>query len=402
MIANETAASPALLDTLRERASAHDLHVTVIAPISEPRHGYVVYQDTRRASAGRRLEKTLGLLRSSSIPAQGFVADTSPVQAAKDALEQLEPRAGRDHRLDPSRATLGLAAPRRRPRDHARRGWCARHPRRRLGRSRDRRAERARGRERDRALEGASRPRRASAPRSGPASFLIVAPQSGEVERPEAARRLRRALSELRSEGIDVHGQVVAPRPVHRGARGDQRRARRRDHRLDLPERALGLAAARPDRAPAQRDRAARRPRRLGEGERARRAARSRPQPPTQQGNANEHPPPIHYSSRINPAIVGIFLFIGSEIMLFGSFFTVYFFDRVVNAHAHPGPVAAVHPGHAHPVGAAVVPRARQHADPRHLELHDALGADLGEAGQPRRPLRGDGADAAARVRRSC
>ncbi len=42
-------------------------------------------------------------------------------------------------------------------------------------------------------------------------------------------------------------------------------------------------------------------------------------------------PPPIHYSSRISPLIVGIFLFLGSEIMLFGSFFTVYFFDRVVN-----------------------------------------------------------------------
>jgi cytochrome c oxidase subunit III len=46
---------------------------------------------------------------------------------------------------------------------------------------------------------------------------------------------------------------------------------------------------------------------------------------------------PIHYSSRISPSIVGIFLFIGSEIMLFGSFFTVYFFDRVVN-HTHPWP----------------------------------------------------------------
>ena len=31
-------------------------------------------------------------------------------------------------------------------------------------------------------------------------------------------------------------------------------------------------------------------------------------------GNANEHPPPIHYSSRINPAIVGIFLFLGSSV----------------------------------------------------------------------------------------
>lgn len=62
-------------------------------------------------------------------------------------------------------------------------------------------------------------------------------------------------------------------------------------------------------------------------------------------GNANEHPPPIHYSSRINPVIVGIFLFIGSEIMLFGSFFTAYFMDRVVNAHSHPGPWPPYIPG---------------------------------------------------------
>ena len=50
-----------------------------------------------------------------------------------------------------------------------------------------------------------------------------------------------------------------------------------------------------------------------------------------------DYPPPIHYSSRISPLIVGIFLFIGSEIMLFGSFFTVYFFDRVVNHDALRG-----------------------------------------------------------------
>jgi cytochrome c oxidase subunit 3 len=48
---------------------------------------------------------------------------------------------------------------------------------------------------------------------------------------------------------------------------------------------------------------------------------------------AHEHhgPPPIHYSSRVSPALLGMFLFIGSEVMLFGSFFTIYFFDRVVN-----------------------------------------------------------------------
>jgi len=48
---------------------------------------------------------------------------------------------------------------------------------------------------------------------------------------------------------------------------------------------------------------------------------------------AHEHhgPPPIHYGSRVSPSVLGMFLFIGSEIMLFGAFFTVYFFDRVVN-----------------------------------------------------------------------
>ena len=61
------------------------------------------------------------------------------------------------------------------------------------------------------------------------------------------------------------------------------------------------------------------------------------PGPAHGHGDANLHPPPIHYSSRIAPTIVGIFLFIGSEIMLFGSFFTVYFNDRVVN-NTHPWP----------------------------------------------------------------
>jgi cytochrome c oxidase subunit 3 len=48
-------------------------------------------------------------------------------------------------------------------------------------------------------------------------------------------------------------------------------------------------------------------------------------------GHDHHGPPPIHYSSRVSPATLGMFLFIASEIMLFGSFFTAYFFDRVVN-----------------------------------------------------------------------
>jgi cytochrome c oxidase subunit 3 len=43
------------------------------------------------------------------------------------------------------------------------------------------------------------------------------------------------------------------------------------------------------------------------------------------------HPPAAHQSSRIDAPTLGMLLFIGSEIMLFGSFFTIYFFDRVVS-----------------------------------------------------------------------
>jgi cytochrome c oxidase subunit 3 len=47
--------------------------------------------------------------------------------------------------------------------------------------------------------------------------------------------------------------------------------------------------------------------------------------------HAHEHPPAPHFSSRITPGVLGMFLFIASEVMLFGSFFTAYFFVRVVN-----------------------------------------------------------------------
>jgi cytochrome c oxidase subunit III len=50
------------------------------------------------------------------------------------------------------------------------------------------------------------------------------------------------------------------------------------------------------------------------------------------------HPPVTHYSSRISPSLLGMYLFIGSEIMLFGSFFTAYFFVRVANGTPWPTP----------------------------------------------------------------
>ncbi len=46
--------------------------------------------------------------------------------------------------------------------------------------------------------------------------------------------------------------------------------------------------------------------------------------------HAHEHPPPAHQSSRVDARLLGIYLFIASEVMLFGSFFTAYFFARTI------------------------------------------------------------------------
>jgi cytochrome c oxidase subunit III len=53
---------------------------------------------------------------------------------------------------------------------------------------------------------------------------------------------------------------------------------------------------------------------------------------------AHHGPPIANQSSRVNAATLGMLLFIASEIMLFGSFFTAYFFVRVVNGIPWPQP----------------------------------------------------------------
>jgi cytochrome c oxidase subunit 3 len=51
---------------------------------------------------------------------------------------------------------------------------------------------------------------------------------------------------------------------------------------------------------------------------------------------AHEHhgPPPAHRSSRVEAPTLGMLLFIMSEVMIFGAFFTAYFFIRIVT-HDH-------------------------------------------------------------------
>jgi cytochrome c oxidase subunit 3 len=55
---------------------------------------------------------------------------------------------------------------------------------------------------------------------------------------------------------------------------------------------------------------------------------------------AHEHhgPPPAHRSSRVHAPTLGMLLFIMSEVMIFGAFFTAYFFIRVVTHDPWPAP----------------------------------------------------------------
>jgi cytochrome c oxidase subunit III len=49
-------------------------------------------------------------------------------------------------------------------------------------------------------------------------------------------------------------------------------------------------------------------------------------------------PPAAHRSSRVEAPTLGMLLFIISEVMIFGAFFTAYFFIRIVNHDPWPSP----------------------------------------------------------------
>src|SRR3954447_4480418 len=89
VVANETVDGKTLRDALATRGGA--LRVTVVSPVNEPQRGYVVYSDTRRASANRRLERALRHLRDGGASVDGYVVEAEPAAAVRDALATLEP-----------------------------------------------------------------------------------------------------------------------------------------------------------------------------------------------------------------------------------------------------------------------------------------------------------------------
>jgi hypothetical protein len=216
VVANETVTGRGLIEAVeRRRAQAEDLRVTVLAPINPPARGYVVYQDTRRSSAGRRLDRTVTLLREEGIPADGYVVESDPVTAVRDALNQLEPpvdeiivathpvaKSGwlRRNVVDRIRDCAGALPVEHVVVDVAAEGDGERNVL--VIANETVLGDRLLDKIRERAADGK-------------ASFLLLSPQSdpAQAEHPDAERRLRRALSELRSGGIDAHGQVAHPDP---------------------------------------------------------------------------------------------------------------------------------------------------------------------------------------------
>jgi hypothetical protein len=213
VIANETVAGQALAQAL-ERRKSDDLQVTVVAPVNAPREGYVVYFDTRRTAARRRLDKTLEQLRAAGISADGFVVETDPVDAARDGLAQLEPpvdeivvsthpesRSGwlRKDVVERIRKVAGSVPVEHVVVDLSREGGEANV------------LVIANETAGDEPLLNAIKARAARSP----ASFLIIAPQSDlqMAGHPEAERRLSRVVAALRGSGIDAHGMVAHPDP---------------------------------------------------------------------------------------------------------------------------------------------------------------------------------------------
>jgi len=209
VVANETAVSKSLVDLVLKKDGP--VRVTVLAPVNPPRQGYVVYYDTRRAAARRRLDRTLDRFREAGIPADGVVVEADPVSALRDAIDQLEPdeivvsthpqkQSGwlRRNMVDQMRRVAGS-----RPFEHVVVDLEAEHGPANvlvvanqtvLG-------EPLLQKIRERAAQS-------------PASFLIVSPQGdSEGSYEDAEKRLLRAVTLLRGDGLDVHGQISHPDP---------------------------------------------------------------------------------------------------------------------------------------------------------------------------------------------
>ncbi len=213
VVANETLPGEELLEAVQRHAAAGDVFIRVIAPVNAPREGYVVYENTRRASAARRLDRTVAKLREGGLSVIGDVIDNDPLTAVRDAIAQDRPD-----------VLIVSTHP------DSKSGWRRRNLLEEVRKvARDIPVEHVTSDVADRlgarnvlvvaneTVLGAPLLNRirAKAKEAEQVAFLIVCPQSDPDRgaHPEAERRLRQALAELRAEQIEVHGQIAHPDP---------------------------------------------------------------------------------------------------------------------------------------------------------------------------------------------
>ncbi|HEY1275465.1 MAG TPA: universal stress protein [Thermoleophilaceae bacterium] len=210
VVANETVAGKPLIDAVRRHAEGGGVHVHVICPQNEPRHGYVIYDSTVREAAENRLKLTLAQLADAGIEADGEVMDPDPYSAVMDALGQedyddiiisthpetrsgwlrqgLVDRVQRAARRPVEHVVVDLDA----ERDDVKRTLVVAN-------------ETVGGHELLEVLKrkAAEEPRR----------FIVIAPQSGGNGVGDAHKRLAHTLNVLEDAGLQAIGQVVHPDP---------------------------------------------------------------------------------------------------------------------------------------------------------------------------------------------
>ena len=321
-------AASKLLEAIKQRAERGPIRCTVICPQNKPRKGFVIYDDSVRSAAQIRLDLTLERLRELGIEADGEVMDPDPFLAVQDAVRHLPRRTRSSSRRIPIPARAGFGATwssgSRSTSSCPSSTWSST--------SGGAGQARARGRQRDGRRSDADRGARAAGERvAAPLHDHLAAGRQG----PQAAARPRSGSSstveELRGAGLEVVGQIMDPDPFTSVKNALQyhpadeiiistfRAYKSRWQRSDLVER-VQPCHRRAGRARRRRPGGARGAR--GRGRRLR-----EPRKPHAHAHA-AHPPLANKSSRVDAQLLGILLFIVSEAMLFGSFFTAYFFVR--------------------------------------------------------------------------
>jgi hypothetical protein len=210
VVANETVTGQPLIDAVKRRVDGGSVSVHVICPQNQPKHGYVIYDETIRGAAENRLQMTIAQLKEVGVEATGEVMDPDPYSAIMDAVgerdyDEIVISTHPDTRSGWLRQDLitRVEQATRRPVEHVVVDLGPHDPD-----------------EGVRTLVVANQTVGGQAlidelkelAAQGPHRFIVVCPQGGAGEN-DAHRRLAHTLKRLQDEGLEAIGQVTHPDP---------------------------------------------------------------------------------------------------------------------------------------------------------------------------------------------